>query len=304
MKVDAAILIGDRGGSLPIRGKNKNFLEINGLPLFFYVLQALENSRQVNQIFVLGDQDRIRKTIDKNIRFLNSPEKVTIVEQGSNLFENAFIAFEKALEFEGDSVRIINPNIEEKAILYLPGDTPLITSQEIDEFIEKCALERFDYFLGMSTEESLKPFYPTKRERGIKMAYFYLKEKKYRHNNLHLIRPLKIRNRYYVQKMYDYRYQKEFVNFLKLLWIFYRTNIRMRGVYYYLMLHWNLFISRLGLERLTHLSRQLISMENIERTVGDLLGCRFTIVETKLTGAALDIDNERDYETMKIMFNH
>ena len=77
----------------------------------------------------------------------------------------------------------------------------------------------------------------------------------------------------------------------------------MRGIYYYLMLHWNLFISRLGLERLTHLSRQLIGMENIEKTVGDLLGCRFTMVETKLTGAALDIDNEIDYETMKIMFN-
>jgi hypothetical protein len=43
-------------------------------------------------------------------------------------------------------------------------------------------------------------------------------------------------------------------------------------------------------------------MEDIEKAAGNALGCRLSIVETKLIGAAIDIDNERDYETVKLMF--
>jgi hypothetical protein len=58
----------------------------------------------------------------------------------------------------------------------------------------------------------------------------------------------------------------------------------------------------MGLESLTPPFRRIISVEDIEGVVKNFLGCRFKIVETKLTGAALDIDNEKDYETMKIRF--
>lgn len=303
MKFDAAILIGERGKSRPIRGENKNFLELDGLPLFFYVLQALEHSKYVEQIFVVGDQERIRKLIDENIRCLHAPEKTVLLEQGRNLFENASIASKKALGLTSDSAWIIDPDLEEKAILFLPGDTPLITPQEIDEFLEKCDLNRYDYFLGMCPEESLKPFYPTKKEKGIKMAYYFLREKKYRQNNFHLTKPLKIKNRHPIQKMYDYRYQKELINFLRLLWAFYRANVRTKGIYYYLILHWNLFVSRIGLGALTPLFRKLVSLERIEEAIGNLLGCRFTTVETRLAGGALDIDNEKDFEVMNVMFN-
>ena len=303
MKVDAAILIGDRGKSRPVKGDNKNFLEIKGLPLFFYVLQSLESSIYVKQILIVGDRVRIRKTIDRHAQQLKSPEKIILLEQGRNLFENSFIAAKKALSLEGDSDWVINPEMEDKAILFLPGDTPLLTPQEINEFLEKCDLSRFDYFLGMSTEEGLKPFYPTSKTKGFKMAYYFVKEKKYRQSNIHLTKPLKIRNRYYIQKMYDYRYQKQFLNFLRLLWAFYRANVRAKEIYYYLVLYWNFLLSRIGLETFTLLFRELVSRAKIEQAIGNLLGCRFTIVETKLTGAALDIDNEKDYETMKAMFD-
>lgn len=303
MKVDASILMGDRGEIHPIRSENKSFLELNGLPLFFHVLQSLEASPKVSRIFIVGDQGRLKKTIEHHIRCLQSPEKIILLEQGRNLFENAMIAFEKALELEKKSIGIMDSPREEKAVLYLPGDIPLITSQEIDEFLGKCDLQRFDFFVGISTDESLKPFYPTKSNKGIKMAYFYVKDKKFRHNNMYLAKPLKIRNLHYIQKMYDYRYQKEFVNFLRLLWTFSRANVQWRGFSYYIILHWNLFIARLGLEFLTPLFRQLISLEGIEKTTGSVLGCKLKIVETKLIGAAIDIDNEKDYETISIMFN-
>jgi len=302
MKIDAAILIGDRGKIRPIQGGNKNFLDLNGLPLFFYPLKALEESQYVNRIFVVGDQDRIQKSIERNIRTLKDPEKIIFLEQRRNLFENAFVAFEKALEVERKNNRIPEWADEEKAMLYMPGDTPLITHQEVDEFLEQCDVNSVDYSLGMSTEEGLMPFYPTREERGIKMAYFYVKGKKYRQNNLHLIKPLKIKNRHNIQRLYDYRYQKQFIYFLKLFLEFYRAHVQRRGIYYFLILHLNLFLSRMGMESLTPPLRKMISVEDIEGVVRNFLGCRFKIVETKLTGAALDIDNERDYETMKIRF--
>jgi len=78
--------------------------------------------------------------------------------------------------------------------------------------------------------------------------------------------------------------------------------VQRRGIYYFLILHLNLFLSRMGLESLTPPFRKMISVEDIEGVVKNFLGCRFRIVETTLTGAALDIDNEKDYETMKIRF--
>jgi hypothetical protein len=303
MKIDAAILIGDRGKIRPIQGGNKNFLNLNGLPLFFYPLKALEESQYVNRIFIVGDQDRIHKSIARNIRTLKAPEKIIALEQRRNLFENAFVAFDKALEVERKDNLIPEWVDEEKVMLYMPGDTPLITHQEIDEFLEQCDVNSIDYSLGMSTEEGLMPFYPNRKERGIKMAYFYVKGKKYRQNNLHLIKPLKIKNRHSIQRMYDYRYQKQFIYFLKLLLAFYRANVQRKGIYYFLILHWNLFLSRMGLESLTPPFRRMIGVEDIEGVVRNFLGCRFKIVETKLTGAALDIDNEKDYETMKIRFH-
>lgn len=303
MKIDAGILIGDRGKTRPIQGKNKNFLELNGLPLFFYSLKALEESQYVERIFIVGDQERIEESILCNIRTLKFPDKIIALEQRRNLFENAFVAFDKALEVEKGKNRISEGTGEEKPMLYLPGDTPLITPQEIDEFLEQCDVDYIDYSLGMSSEEGLMPFYPTGKQRGIKMAYFYLKGKKYRQNNLHLIKPLKIKNRHSIQRIYDYRYQKQFIYFLKLLFAFYRAHVQRRGIYYFLILHWNLFLSRIGLEGLTPFFSRVISVGDIEEAVRNFFGCHFRIVETKLTGAALDIDNEKDYETMQIRFD-
>jgi Cytidylyltransferase. len=146
MKIDAALLIGDRGNIRPIQGENKNFLDLNGVPMFFYPLKALEESLYVNRIFIVGDQDRIEKSIARNIHTLKGPEKIIALEQRRNLFENAFVAFEQALEIEKKNNRRPDWPDEEKAMFYLPGDTPLITSQEIDEFLEQCDVNSVDYF--------------------------------------------------------------------------------------------------------------------------------------------------------------
>jgi hypothetical protein len=89
-----------------------------------------------------------------------------------------------------------------------------------------------------------------------------------------------------------------------LLLAIYRAHVQWKGIYYFLLLHWNLLLSRLGLERLTPPFRKLIKVDEVEKIVTNFLDCRFKIVETKVIGAALDVDNEKDYETMKVRFRY
>ena len=212
------------------------------------------------------------------------------------------IAFNRARGCERDDFGT-NGGEAERVMLFTAGDTTLVTSEEIEEFIDKCDVTRFDYFLGMSAEERLRVFYPAKGQRGIKMAYFYVREKKYRINNLHLVKPWKIRTRHQLQKMYDYRYQKEFFNFLKLLLVFLRLNLSIRGIVYYLILHANLFMARVGLEWMTRPLRRLVSVRDAEIILGDMIGCRLKIIETDAVGSTLDIDKESDYLAMTAMFD-
>lgn len=302
MQTDAAILIGDRGRSYPVRGQNKNFLEIEGLPLFIHVLRAIEQARSLRLLFVVGDKRRIEHALDTHRSAISSPHRIIALEQRNNLFANTLCAFERASELSGNKSEVRGPHLYEKTMLYLPGDMPLVTHHEIDEFLEKCDPAFYDYFAGVTPEESLRPFYPCEGNRGIKMAYFHVRQGKYRQNNLHLVKPLKVAHRHYIQKMYDYRYQKQPVNVARLLWEFFRTNVGSKGISCYLVLHWNLLLARLGLGFLTGVFRRLVSIESLEEAIEQLLGCRFKIVETQMPGAALDVDNDKDYETLKLMF--
>ena len=41
------------------------------------------------------------------------------------------------------------------------------------------------------------------------MAYFNLREGRFRQSNLHLVKPAKLGNRHYIEDMYEHRYQRQ-----------------------------------------------------------------------------------------------
>ena len=106
---------------------------------------------------------------------------------------------------------IPNP-IVDQAMLIVPCDAPLMTPQEVEYFISHANMENYDHVLGLVSQKQLKYFYPQEGKPGIKMAYLHIKEDSFRINNLHLVKPLRIENREYIQKMYQYRYQRNFKN--------------------------------------------------------------------------------------------
>jgi hypothetical protein len=133
------------------------------------------------------------------------------------------------------------------------------------------------------------------------MAYLHMKEKRYRINNLHLVKPVQIKNRHLIQTMYQYRYQRNLINVflftLKLIGKDKRNRWR-----YYIGLSLGLMASWLKIPFLIRFCRSLVPKKGLEQVISSIMQTRFVSLATPFPGATLDIDNARDFETIKQRF--
>ena len=221
--LDALVMAGDKGGYRAVHGGNKALLEIEGFPLVAHVISALQKTPSLSRIFVVGPKERIEEALARSGDFVKGAKEVVVLEQRETVVENALHAFLASLPGgtpEGGMVpgEELEKRYADKAVLVLGADTPLLTTAEIEEFLEGCDLDRYDYLLGMTPEEALRPYYPKPGSPGIRFAYFHFRDSRERQNNLHLIRVFRVINRRIIQKLYQYRYQKKARNILSLFW--------------------------------------------------------------------------------------
>lgn len=296
---DAVLLAGDRGASRTVCGSNKSFLPLNGVPLFIHVLRALGRAELVRRICIVGPHERLEQALREH-REAPAGKDLILCEQGDSLFHNVWSAFLQ-LAPEARSATEPSPALRETAVLYISGDVPLVTPMEIDCFLRSCDRSRYDYVLGIAAAEHLAFCRPRLGTPGISTHFFHIKEGKFRQNNLHLVKPLKVTNRSYIQKVYDFRYQRDLRNILRLGREFLKMHVGWRGLWCYGLLHWHQFLSRIRLDPLTLPTRFLLPRAFIEECVSRVLGTRFAVAVTPLVGAVLDIDNERDYRAMCAM---
>jgi hypothetical protein len=133
--------------------------------------------------------------------------------------------------------------------------------------------------------------------------YFHLREGSFRQNNLHMVKPLRILNRSYIQKVYDYRLQREWGSILRLLWEIFRTHEGTLGVVgQYLLLHAASLLYRIPGASLHRVPARLVTREGMERSLSELLDTRLAVVETHFGGAALDIDTPEHYGVIQENF--
>lgn len=304
--LDVVITAGDRHASRPVFGQNKAFLPLDGKPLFHYVLSAVEQARYVARIFVVGDKARIEASLTTFPAPLQGHRPLFVLEQSQTLYDNVWNAFLHTLPDYTPGVdwqQYTHSALADKAILVIPGDVPLATPFEIDEFVEGCDLTTYDYCLGLSTEATLRAYYPQHGRSGIRMAYFALRDLHVRQNNLHLVKPLRLGNRHYIQKIYDLRYQREWQNILRLCRELWRTHdASCRTLWAFLCLHVARFITRLGWQRRVLLRPFFLELPMVASLLSQLLRTRFTTVMTHYGGCALDIDNADQYEAMQSNF--
>jgi len=307
-RFDALIMAGDKRAYRAVQGGNKALLEVEGAPLLAHVISALQKSRQVSRIFVVGPRERLAEALARGGGCGRGPKEVILVEQGETLVENAWVGFLATLPeglAEGGSAagRELKERFSDKAVLVLGADMPLLTPAEVDEFIEGCDLERYDYLLGMTPEESLRPYYPAPGTPGIRFAYFHFRDSRERQNNLHLIRVFRVINRDIIQKMYQYRYQKQVRNVLRLFSILLRTRaVTVAVLFKFLLLHLCRVLDRPPWSRLQGWFRRFLVREKIEKDLSRVLRARLAAVRTTYGGAALDVDNEEHLEIIRARF--
>lgn len=301
--VPAIVAAGDRGAAKPVRGESKVYLELAGRSMVARVVATLQRVPEVSQVFVVGDADRLEAVLRPLVPELRKPLRV--VPQFRNLYENCWQTYRRALPGAGADGRDPEGADLDQQVLYLSADIPFATAEEISYFLRRGLELDQDYALGLSTEASMRPFYPkSPGDPGIRMAYFNVREGRYRQNNLHLVRPGRLEHRYYIQDMYEHRYQRQFLPIVGLAWRLLRSH---RGGFatlgYYLLLQLASLADRHGWRRCADRLRARIRLPRIESGVSSLLGCRFRFVISELGGAAVDIDNEDDYQAARERFD-
>ena len=295
--IQAVLLAGDRGASRRINGESKAFLTLAGRPMLVHVLEALLHTPRVSEVFVVGDPARVEKTLVQNGCIAAAAERgrpVHVVPQRNSLLENVWHAFGLTLP--------PGPPDASHPILAIPADIPLVTPGEISEFLDRAYASGADYVIGLCPEAALET-YATRSGPGIEMAYFNTREGRFRQNNLHFVRPLRMGNRRYIQDMYENRYQKEWGSMLRLIGTVLTREFRNIWVLgFYLVMHVAGALHRRGWRRAADRVRRFASYHSAERGIGDLLRIRTVFVFTGLGGAALDIDNAQDLDAAETMF--
>src|SRR5262249_25583543 len=188
------------------------------------------------------------------------------------------------------------------AVLVVPADIPLVIPEEISQFVSRAVASGGDYVVGLSPESALERFAPTDASPGVAMAYFNLREGRFRQNNLHWVRPLRMGNRSYVDEMYENRYQKELGSQIALAWRVLRKewrNLWVLGCYF--MIHIAGVLHRRGYVALADRVRALVPLAAVDGAASALPKPRFRPAVTELGGAAIDVDNEVDLETVEKM---
>lgn len=296
-RVQAVLLAGDRRGSRAVRGSSKAYVDVAGRPMVVHVLESLLHARLVSEVYAVGDPVQLEKVIaDHGLLALSTSRArpIHIVPQRETLFENVWNGFLRTLP-----PRDPDPD---HAILVAPADIPLVVPEEIDEFLGLAARAEADYVVGLTPAHALGPYAPRDGRPGIEMASFNIREGRFRQNNLHFVRPLRMSKRHYIQDMYDNRYQKQLGNMLRLGWrILVREFRHLWVIFYYLMMHVAAVLDRRGWRRWADALRDRIPIATVERGIGELLGTRFTTVLTGFGGAALDVDNDEDLEAVSKM---
>ena len=305
-RLPAIVAAGDGKAAKAILGESKAYLAVGGVPMVARIVAALQGVPEVTEIWVVGNPERLEATLAAPERAATMTKPVYIVPQYRNLLENAWQTYRRMLPGAGVAGRDpVNDEEADLRVLFVSADLPFAEPEELSAFIHDALEADCDYALGLSTEESMAPFYPTGDFPGIEMAYFNTAEGRVRQNNLHLVRPARLGNRQAVEDMYEHRYQKQLGQMLGLAWrILTNEGGGARIVFYYGLMHLALLFDRLRLRALADQVRKWVPLAKIERACSGLIAARFRLIVTNLGGCALDIDNEEDLEVARNRYEH
>ncbi|NLJ71827.1 MAG: NTP transferase domain-containing protein [Syntrophomonadaceae bacterium] len=168
MQYDAIILAGGESSSelkklAPY--DNEALILIGKYPMIFYVYKALREADFIRNIVISGPVEAMRNLFNKE-------ENLFFVESGSNAVESFL-----------NGANLLNElGISEKVII-LPTDIPFITTEAIEDFINRCSLDEADFYYPVTSKEVNDHKFP-----DVERTYVRLKEGVFTGGNLVFIR--------------------------------------------------------------------------------------------------------------------
>ena len=305
MPVPAIVTAGDGSAARAVCGESKVYLEIEGRPLVARVVAALQRVPEVSEVWVIGNAERLEQVFSRSEIRAELVKPLHILPQFRHLWENCWEAYRRVLPGAGPDGR--DPESEsdlEVQPLFLSGDLPFATPQEISEFIRRAQADGCDYAAGVVLEEALESFLPSEPGGpGIQVAYFNMREARVRQSNLHLVKPGRLGNRHYIEEMYQHRHQREFWDMLALAWTLLRS--RQGGfsvLLLYSLMHLAGIADRWRWRQVADWLRNRVSQPRVEAAVSKLLATRLRFIATEVGGCAVDVDTEQEYDTVRQCF--
>lgn len=306
MSVPAIVTAGDGRAAKAVYGESKVFLPVAGRPLVARTVATLQAVPEVSEVWVVGNRARLEAVFADPAFRSEIVKPLYVVEQGRNLLENCWETFRRILAHDPKHGRDPVGDEVDRFVLYLSGDLPFATPQEISAFVRQgLSLADCDYALGLVPEPALRDFLPkAPGQLGIEVAYFNLREGRLRQSNLHLARPARLGNRFRINEMYELRHQKEFWNMAVLAWkLFFSRAAGPWIVLLYMVMHVAGWLDRWGLRVIADRLRRFVTIERNEAVVGRVLDTRFRFVITEAGGCAIDVDTDEEYDAVRDRFD-
>jgi len=216
---------------------NKAFLDINGRPMIEYVLDAMGNSSYVDKIILIGPYEELGRFSSKVDR---------IIEDSGSLMGNIRAGVRSLPE---DTLAVIST-----------ADIPLITSQIVDDFIERSIEKKAEICYPIIKKEYFEEKYP-----GMKRTYVRIKEGVYVGGNMMLI------NTSLIDKFADI--VEKTIKYRKSMW-------HLAGL--------------VGLRCLLKFLIKTLTIADVERRVSSIFGCEAAAIDMPYPEIGVDVDKPTD----------
>ena len=286
--MDCLILAGNRENYRKVSDENnKAFLQIENRTILNIMLEELRLVDEIDRIFVVGPKDRLEQHL-ASVYGGSYPKTLEIFEQKNNMVENILSVVEASETGDDD-----------RYLMVIPSDMPLMIAEEVRLFIKRCNMNDYDMISGINSDRVLARFEPENGKPGVHITSFKFSDGGFRINNLHMVRPSRIGGIEYIKKAYALRYQKNLVNFFKIIGNLFMIYLKVPGsVLFYLGIQLSLQLRSLRWNRLARVVEKRMNRKKIMKYVSRILDTRYCYIDTEYGGSALDIDNDDDYNAV------
>lgn len=304
-RVPAIVTAGDGRAAKAVYGENKAFLEVAGRPLVARIVAVLQQVPEVSEVWVVGNPERLRSVLGEPDFERELTKPLHIVPQQQHLLANAWEAYRRALPGAPAEGRDPVGADRDLPAFFLSADMPFATPHELSEFINRAESLDCDYALGLVPDHALDAFRTApgtegpRGHSGIEVAYFNVREGRFRQSNIHWAKPARIGNLPYVEEMYEHRHQREFGKIAALAWGLLRSELGGAAIVAgFARMHFAGVADRWRWHWLADRLRGGVSIPRIEAACSQLLKTNFRFCVTEVGGCAIDVDTDEEYDAV------